>query len=148
MKIYFSLGYLLSLDFLTREQLGRALQSEKTKNSTAFAILIFVIFGVFICASIFYTYLAISIGVLFGAGLIFGIATGSYHSLPIRPWYYITCLDAGVWIRVKRKIKCPCKKSCLYCKNMHECEEMFIIYPKASMTFFNLLQKSSAAAGQ
>jgi hypothetical protein len=37
---------------------------------------------------------------------------------------------------------------CLYCTNMHECEEMFIIYPKASMTFFNLLKKNSAAEGQ
>jgi uncharacterized membrane protein len=77
---------LLSLDFLTREQLGRALQSEKTKNSTLYALLIFLVFGIFIVASIFYSYLAISAGVLFVVGLIYGIATGSYHSLPIRPW--------------------------------------------------------------
>ena len=146
MKFYFCLTYLLGLDFDTRERVGRALQSQKTKVGAINAAVVFCIVGTFLSASVNLSFLAYAFVASFFGGLIFGAAAGCYHSLPIKPWMYLTVLDDGVWLRVKRKVKCPCKKSCMYCTNLHEFQEMFIVYPEDSMRFFNMVKSASAAA--
>ena len=148
MKFYFCLTYLLGFDFETREKVGRAIQSEKTKYGALNAAFAFSFFGIFLCASLDLDFLKYGFPIALCGGLVYGSATGCYHSLPIKPWMYITKWDDGIWLRVKRKVKCPCRTSCMYCTKLHEFTEMFFIYPNDSMRFFNVVKSASAAADQ
>lgn len=68
---------------------------------------------------------------------------GIYHTLPIRPWMYITAINNGMWLKVQKKKICPCVKTCSFCTEIHSTTEIFIIFPKEKMKFYELLENES-----
>ena len=144
-KTFFTFKYLSTTSFATREEIGRALQSTKTRDGAAAAAIAIGVLVTFFSAAVSVNYVPYVAPLSFVCGAAFGASNGCYHSLPIRPWMYLTCIDEGMWLRVKRKTKCPCKKVCIYCTDLHVTEEMFIIFPTDFVPFFNLIKSTTAA---
>lgn len=139
-KVAFSLYYMFSVNYKTREAIGVTLQLPRTWYSMTNTALSFLI-GAFIFGSTFaYSYLAYICAGAFVFGLIYGTITGCVHGLPIRPWMYLTTIRQGVWLRVKKKQKCPCVYWGAYCTEMHDADEIFIIFPTDDTKFLNLVK--------
>lgn len=52
----------------------------------------------------------------------------------------LTTLNDGVYLRCKKKQRCPCIYWFGYCTDMHDIEEIFIIYPEENVKFFASLK--------
>ena len=145
-KIAFSFYYLFALDPKQRERAGVACQAMKTRYSAAtgafyFAIFVWIVSGVVAAdqANLF-------LGFGFVAGLFYGAFTGCVHGLPIRPWMVLTCLRGGVWMRVKKKQRCPCIYWGSFCTDMHDAEEVFLIYTTDDVRFLGTIKGGVASA--
>lgn len=141
-KLYSTWGYILRVDYFTRERVGRALQSDKTRHGAVVAALSFALIGSFLCSAIDLSFLSYGFAIFLIAGAVYGAGTGCYHSLPIRPWFVFTALKGGIWLEVEKRTICPCKKCCLFCTDLHQFKEMFLIFPTNDLHFFSLLKSS------
>jgi hypothetical protein len=143
-KLFTTLQYLSTTSFATREEIGRAFQSTKTRNGAIMAALVIGIVTTFFSAAVSVQAVPYVAVLSFVGGAVFGAANGCYHSLPIRPWMYLTCIDEGMWLRVTRKTACPCKKTCVYCTDLHQTQEAFVVFPTDFVPFFNLIKSTTA----
>ncbi len=145
-KMTFSFYYLFALDPKTRERFGSALQQEKSITAS-FWFGVTISFLAWFTASIVLFHLADVAGVI---GLVFGILyggfTGCIHSLPVHPWMYLTILRGGVWMKVKKKQRCPCIYWGSFCTDMHDIDQVFIIWTTDQTKFLNYLK--GGVAGQ
>jgi hypothetical protein len=143
-KLFTTVQYLSTTSFATREEIGRAFQSTKTRNGAIMAALVIGIVTTFFSAAVSVQAVPYVAVLSFVGGAVFGAANGCYHSLPIRPWMYLTCIDEGMWLRVTRKTACPCKKTCVYCTDLHQTQEAFVVFPTDFVPFFNLIKSTTA----
>ncbi len=139
-KIVFWLYYLFDMNMVSRDELGIAIDNSKGKLlsyhfTAGYAFLFLFVFALFWAEMSGWAFLA---GLLIG--FVYGKATGAVHSLPIKPWMILTTLEDGVWLRVKKKQSCPCIYWCAYCTEMHDCEEIFIVYPEDNVRFFEMVK--------
>lgn len=102
-KTAFCMGYLFDPHFNTREKMGSALKTSKTKFSALVAAGGISFLGLWVCLVVAYDWAGIVFGGLILVGLIYGCFAGCIHSLPIRPWFVLTTLEPGVWLHVKKK---------------------------------------------
>lgn len=141
LKLAFSLGYILDYDIGVRQEIGRAIQATKSLIGAAIASFAFGTFAAFICSAIYLPFTGIAFGLAFAGGLLYGLFSGCYHSLPIRPWMCITTIEAGVWVRVKqKKERCSFKKGGLCCTDLHLSEEMLVVLVTDSVKFSNIMK--------
>ena len=132
--------YLWDFNLVSRDKLGKAFEAKKVKP------LAFISSGTFALLGLFFSAIAAAslAGYAFGLGLllgyVYGTIAGCSHSLPIKPWMLLTTLDNGVWFRVKKKELCPCIYWCGFCTEMHECDELFVVYPKDDIKFFEAVK--------
>jgi hypothetical protein len=139
-KIGFSMYYLFDFNLVSRDKLGRAFETKKVKMlayTTACSFGLIALFFSAIAAADYAPY-ALIIGII--GGYFYGTVTGCSHSLPIKPWMILTTLDAGVWFRVRKKELCPCIYWCGFCTEMHECDELFVVYPREDIKFFEAIK--------
>jgi hypothetical protein len=68
------------------------------------------------------------------------------HGLPIKPWITMTCAEEGTWLRVKKKSRCPCIYWGNWCSDVHETDEVFVIFPEDSVRFFQALKGGARSA--
>jgi len=136
-KIIFSLFYLFATDPKSRERVGVACLQERTWTTGFFACFSFGLAGAIFCAFVLYSFLTVAFGVALAFGFFYGVFSGCYHSLPIRPWMVLTMVRGGVWMRVKKKQRCPCIYWGSFCSDIHDAEEIFIIYPEDPIKFLN-----------
>ncbi len=145
-KMAFSFYYLFALDPKTRERFGSALQQEKSLTAS-FWFGVSISFIAWFTASILLYHLADIAGI---AGLILGILyggfTGCIHSLPVHPWMYLTIIRGGVWMKVKKKQRCPCIYWGSFCTDMHEIDQVFVVWTTDQTRFLNYLK--GGVAGQ
>jgi hypothetical protein len=142
-KSFFAFTYLFDLNMRNRETIGKAFQAEHTRNSALNAAIFMALFAAFLVAAVAADMVGYAVAGAFVGGAAFGAFSGCYHSLPIRPWMYITTLEEGVWLRLKRKTQCPCKYWCSYCTEIHVPQEAFVIYPTDPIKFFSSLKGAS-----
>lgn len=145
-KIIFSLYYFFAYNMKTREFIGAALQREKTINSAINTTLLVTVVATFLGSIVAFDVLKYIVAAAIGLGLIYGTLTGCIHSLPIKPWFYITTLSEGVWMRVKKKQKCPCLYNGKYCTDMHIADELFIVFTTEDIKFVEMVKGGGSAA--
>lgn len=102
-KIAFCLQYLLDIDFETREKMGIAMKASKVKYSALVAAVGLSLIGLLVGSAVASQYAGIIFGALIAVGLVYGAFAGCIHSLPIRPWFVLTTLEAGTWLHLKKK---------------------------------------------
>ena len=83
--------------------MGIAMKDKRVPYTAMVAATAMSLLGVFVGAAVAYIYVGIIFGVLVVVGLLYGGFAGCVHSLPIRPWFIITTLQAGTWLQVKKK---------------------------------------------
>lgn len=142
-KIVFSALYILRVDYKTREEIGTAFKAEKTRTGAINAALIFACIGGLFCTVILLDYAALMFGVFLFVGFLYGGVTGCIHDLSIKPWMYFTTISDGVWLKLKKKKRCPCDYWGKYCTDMHDASEIFIIFPKDRVLFLSKLKGGS-----
>jgi hypothetical protein len=139
-KSAFATYSLFNLSLKGREDLGLAFKAKKTTSLTI-NLSIFLSCGCAFLLSIVALRIATLIfGVFLLLGAVYGAITGCSHSLPIHPWMIITTIGDGVWLRLKEKKRCPCVYWCGYCTDMHDYDEVFVIFPRDQIQFLSKLK--------
>ena len=148
-KMAFALQHFFEYHFPVREAIGSALKSESTLNLALNAAFGMALSACFITILVDMQHA----GVVFGCGIIggafYGLFTGAAHDLPIKPWlckslsdcllfaftYHkvslftdITMMRSGMFMRVRKKQRCPCVYWGKYCTDVHNFEEVFVLY--------------------
>ncbi len=139
-KALFSLYYFFAVEPKTRERFGAALSNDKAKmaafwTAISFSLGSYIIFGI-----IMYDYADIVAQLMILIGAIYGIFTGCMHSLPIHPWMYLTIIRGGVWMKVKKSQRCPCIYWGSSCNELHDMDEVFVIWSEDQIRFLNYLK--------
>lgn len=145
-KIGFSFYYLVAYNMHTREKIGLACSAEKTKNLAYNVALAFALVGGFGCALVEYNWTVIFTAACFAFGFLFGIIVGFTHELPIHPWMYLTCLEEGMCIVLKKQQKCPCLYWGKYCTEMNEICEVFMAFTNDDVKFINFIKSGASLA--
>eukprot|EP01041_Mallomonas_annulata_P006490 gene6490-13099_t len=140
LKVVFALQYVLDFRVLARQKIGSAFQTTKTYLASFHTALGVSIFGVFLCSAVAAGVAQYAFAVLLVGGATYGAFTGCIHSLPIRPWMVITTLKEGVWLRVKKEQLCPCVYRGRHCTELHQYEEIFVMFPREMLQFMSILK--------
>jgi len=145
-KTAFSLYYFFAVDPKNRERFGAALSSPLAGLSAFWTALAasfgaYVIFGIALNE---YADLIAQLMLLIGS--MYGAFTGCVHSLPIHPWMYLTIIRGGVWMKVKKKQRCPCIYWGSFCTDMHEIDEVFVIWTEDQSKFLQYLKGGVGAS--
>jgi hypothetical protein len=139
-KVGFALYYLFDFNPKTRENIGMSFQTRRTKFSTLMGFLGVTLGGMFFVG----TFMAqVALPAFLGfmvIGVLYGGVAGCTHGLPIRPWLIMTCAQEGTWLRVKKKERCPCIYWGNWCTDIHEMEEVLVLYPEESVRFFSAIK--------
>lgn len=85
-KIVLSLKHLFEPSFKSREVIGRAFQTEKTRDSAVVTGLSLTAIALFIFSVAAFNYLQFIVPAAFVGGSVYGAVTGCIHNLPIKPW--------------------------------------------------------------
>lgn len=144
----FSFYYLFAFDPKLRERAGVACQAVKTRYSSLTGALLIGILTYIICGIVANDLAMTLFGYGIVAGLFYGAFTGCVHGLPIRPWMVLTCLRGGVWMRVKKKQRCPCLYWGSFCSDMHDADEVFLIYTTDDVRFLTLVKSAQQTASK
>ena len=139
LKCYMALSFLFACNFTTREQMGVAFQTIKTQNTALNTSLILGFLALLICSAVAFKWLGIIFAIAIIGGAIYGAFTGCMHNLPLRPWMYITTLRSGIWMKLKKRQRCPCLYWGKYCTEMHNYEEVFVLFVKDEVKFMTLI---------
>jgi len=139
-KVAFSLYYMFATNYKVREAIGVTLQDNRTWYSMTNTGLSFLFIALVFGSTFAYEYYPYICAGAFVLGLFYGTLTGCIHGLPIKPWMYLTTIRQGVWLRVKKKQKCPCIYWGAYCTEMHDADEVFIIFPTEETKFLNMVK--------
>ena len=146
-KSWLALFYLFDFNPTIREEIGATIQSRRTKYSMAVAVVGFMICGIFFSGIFAPGFIPVVCVITLLIGILYGVVAGCVHGLPVRPWIYLTTLREGTWLRVKRKQRCPCIYWGNLCTDIHDSEEMLVIYPEEYVRFFQALKNGTRAAG-
>jgi len=132
----------LDLSLKGREDLGLAFKAKKSRMAAINMALGFSCIGSLLLCIVWTDMAGIAFPVLFGFGFFYGAMTGCSHELTLKPWMLITTITDGVWLKVKQQKRCPCVYWGGYCTDMHDTNEMFIIFPKDPVLFLGKLKGS------
>lgn len=145
LKIGVALSFLFDMNFKTRESMGVAFQTDATKYAALNTCLAATLLGVFIFSAAAFEWLLYVFLICFVGGAIYGAFTGCIHNLPIRPWMYITTLRGGIWMRVRKSQRCPCVYWGRYCTDLHNYEEVFMLFLTDEVKYMSLINGGMAA---
>ena len=140
LKFIFSSYYFFDFETAARERVGKAMQTDRAVYSAATTMGTVMIFAAFAGTVFFFHYAGYIFGAAIIIGYVYGLCTGCYHSLPIKPWMVITTLEPGIWLRIKKKQRCPCVYWGAFCTEIHNSEEILIIYPTDEVRFRFVVQ--------
>ena len=139
-KSWLAILYLFDFSPNTREEIGAAIESRRTR----FSILVAVgggILGVLFVVGFFAAHLlGVAVLIAIIVGCLYGTVAGCVHGLPIRPWVYLTTVMDGTWLRVRRKQRCPCIYWANWCTDIHDSDEILVLFPEDSVRFFQALK--------
>lgn len=138
-KCGLALAFLFDCNFRTREAMGVAFQTVNTQNSALNTALALCVLTLLICSAVAFNWLGVMFAVALFGGAVYGAFTGCMHALPLRPWMYITTLRGGVWMRLRKRQRCPCLYWGRYCTEMHNYEEVFVLYVTDEVKFMSLI---------
>jgi hypothetical protein len=146
LKISMCLSYLFDFNFKTREMMGVAFQSNKTRNSALNMAGGLATLTLLIASAVAFQWLGIFFAVAIVCGGIYGAFTGCIHELPLRPWMYITTLRGGIWMRLRKRQRCPCLYWGKYCTEMHNYEEIMMLFVTDEVKFMTLINGGIASS--
>ena len=109
--------------------------TERARLSARTTMAALFLFVTFFGCTFFLDYIPIILGASILLGYVYGLCTGCSHSLPIRPWMYITTLQPGIWLRVAKKQRCPCVYWGAFCTEIHQSDEILVVYPSDEVRF-------------
>lgn len=142
-KMFFTLKLLFEIDSFSRDSIGISIQSRKNVLSVSISSIFFGLLSLLISSFIDLAFIgqAFGIGLLFG--LIYGFTNGFYHSIPLRPWMFLTTIDNGVYFSIKKLEKCQFSYGGNCCTEINTYEEMLILFTTDDMYFLSLLNNGS-----
>lgn len=146
LKVAFSFAYLFDVNYESREKIGLSFQTENTRNIAVNFSATLAVLALLICSAVAFYYLGVIFAACLVGGALYGAFTGCYHELPLRPWMYITALRGGVWLRVRRRQRCPCIYWGKYCTPMHNYDEILVVFTEDETKFIGLLNGGVAEA--
>jgi hypothetical protein len=73
-------------------------------------------------------------------GFIFGFMLGVAQGLPVVPFFVLTTVDTGVYIRVTRKKLFPCLYRCKHWATLHQREEIIVLFVDEDFKMISLLK--------
>lgn len=141
-KSALGLAAVLDLSLKGREDLGLAFKAKKSRMAAINMALGFSCIGSVLLCIVWTDMAALGFPILFGVGFFYGAITGCSHELTLKPWMLITTITDGVWLKVKQQKRCPCVYWGGYCSDMHDTNEMLIIFPKDPVIFLGRLKGS------
>lgn len=144
-KMGFIFEFLFETKFKVREAMGRACQDGSSWTlavNTAFGL---ACVAAFLCACFNVAWIGVVFACFLGGGFLFGLCTGTIHQLPIKPWMCITSLRGGYWMRVRKEKKCPCVYWCGYCTEIHDNEEVLVLFTKDDLKLNSLINNGIQA---
>jgi len=144
-KTVFALEFIFAYNFNTREKIGQALQHEASLNLSLNVALALALLGGFLCSMVAIEWVPIVIAAGFLGGVIYGLLTGASHQLPIKPWMYLSSLKSGIWIQLRKRQQCPFVYWGKYCTDIHNYEEIFVMFTHDDLTFLSLLNNGVRA---
>ena len=165
-KFVFVMQFYFETKFQIREKIGSSMQKESTINLAINCALGFAIMGCFVCLTVSIN----QAGTVFGLGLIggffYGLFTGTGHELPIKPWMckliflfisflvYMNCnslsffkhvgittLKPGLYMRVRKRHRCPFAYWGKYCTDINNYDEVFVLFTTDEIKFTGILTK-------
>lgn len=139
-KAAFAMRYWLDSDVKVREAVGVAIKADRTYYTAINAAAMISLGGTFFVSIFAASMAGIAFGGLLLFGYFYGALTGCVHGLPIHPWMSLTTIRDGVWLRLKKKERCPCVYWGRYCTDMHSVQELFVIFPKDHVLFMSRLK--------
>jgi hypothetical protein len=142
LKASMALFAVLDFSLKGREDLGLAFKAKKSRLAAVNMALGFACIGSLLLCIVWYDLAAIAFPMLLFIGFFYGAITGCSHELTLKPWMLVTTITDGVWLKVKQKKRCPCVYWGGYCSDMHDTNEMFIIFPKDPVLFLGRLKGS------
>ena len=142
-KAVFGFSYLFDFSLTTREQIGISIQSRRTKFTILTSLVSFVVVSTFFGFALVADWALVILAVATVSAFLYGGVSGCSHGLPIKPWVYLTTVEEGSYIRVKRKQRCPCVYWCNWCTEVHDTDEVLIVYPIEHIQFFSSLKVGS-----
>lgn len=137
-----ALSAVLDFSLKGREDMGLAFKAQKSRLAAVNMALGFSCIGSLLLCIVWYDLVSMAFPLLLFIGFFYGALTGCSHELTVKPWMLITTITDGVWLKVKQKKRCPCVYWGGYCSDMHDTNEMFIIFPKDPVLFLGRLKGS------
>jgi hypothetical protein len=139
-KMTFSFYFLFTRDPKLREKFGAALQEERSAIIGFWTAVGTSFWVYFIAGIVMWDQAEVLAQAALGIGLLYGIFTGCIHSLPIKPWMLLTMMREGVWMKIRKKQRCPCIYWGSFCTDIHDIDEVFIVWTTEQVKFLNYLK--------
>jgi hypothetical protein len=143
-KIAFACSFYYSCDKGKRELIGIACQATRTRLAALHGALVFTLLAVLIVAAFAAGFIGQAVATAFVCGAMYGGFTLITHNLPVHPYMQFTTFNQGVYLVLKRKEKCPCVYWGAYCTDMHEMQEMFLVYTTWDSRLVELVKKGNS----
>lgn len=141
-KSCLALSAVLDFSLKGREDMGLAFKAKKSHLAAFNMAIGFACVGSLLLCIVWYDMAAYAFPLLLAIGFFYGAMTGCSHELTVKPWMLVTTISDGVWLKVKQKKRCPCVYWGGYCSDMHDTNEMLIIFPKDPVLFLGKLKGS------
>jgi hypothetical protein len=143
-KIAFTCSYFYSWGMKKREMIGIACQAPRTRLAALHGAAIFTGIIILVVSAVAVNFIGEAIAIALVSGAMYGAFTELTYGLPIHPYMQFTTFSEGVYIELKRKEGCPCVYWCSYCTDMHEMQEVFVVYTTHDSRLVDLLKSGNA----
>lgn len=164
-KFVFVMQHYFETQFQVREKIGASLQKESTVNLAINCALGLATLATFVCLTVSMYHAGMVFGLSMLGGFFYGLFTGTGHELPIKPWMcklrydlillcicclisfpfsiflVVTTLKPGLFMRVRRRHKCPFSYWGKYCTDIQNYDEVFVLYITDEIKYTGILTK-------
>ena len=69
-----------------------------------------------------------------------GVLLTWYQNLPMTPFFYLTRLREGYYIRYIHRNKCPCMTHCTFCQPMHSHDGILVLFVEDELRLLQILK--------
>jgi len=76
----------------------------------------------------------------FFLGMAMGVLLTWYQNLPMTPFFYLTRLREGYYIRYIHRNKCPCMTHCTFCQPMHSHDGILVLFVEDELRLLQILK--------
>ncbi|CAM9143952.1 unnamed protein product [Pylaiella littoralis] len=139
-KVAYSVGWLLTMNILRRDDIGNAFIAEKTKH----LVLYCAVFGTLLTMGLLQLFNTRSFAIVSVVALamfaFYGLGLSVVQGLPLTPNFRLTTISRGVMLRIHRRVLCPCERRLDQCGGMHSRDELVCVFVRDALIFSEMLR--------